>query len=103
MSTPARYLFGLRLVGGNQCDCAVTRCSQVVWLAKDKLVRLHDETSSRLATLTFFCDLACGYSPCTAPLIGGGVEVPSDDVVVGDGARHNSKFTILCVVLPYVK
>jgi len=64
---------------------------------------LHDEASSWLATLTFFYDLAHGYSPRTAPLTGGGTEVPSDDVVVGDDARHNSKIsTILCVVFPYV-
>lgn len=105
--TPYPHLPGVcfrpRLVYGSQCDCAITRYSQVVWQAKDKLVRLHDEASGRLATLTFFCDLTHGYSPHTTPLTGGGIEAPSDDVLVGDGARHNSKIsTILCVVFPYV-
>jgi len=102
--TPYPQLPGVcsRLVCGSQCDCAVTRCSEVVWQTKDKLVRLHDEASSQLATLTFFCDLAHGYSSCTAPLTRGGIKVPSDDVMVGDGARHNSKIsTILCVVLSF--
>jgi len=62
--TPYPHLPGVcfrpRLVCGSQCDCAVTRCSQVVWQAKDKLVRLHDEASSQLATLTFFCDRHVG-------------------------------------------
>lgn len=95
--------FRPRLVYGSQCDCAVTRCSEVVWQAKDKLVRLHDKASSQLPTLTFFCDLAHGYSPCTAPVTDGGIEVPNDDVVVDVGARQNSKICkILYVVFPYV-
>ena len=56
--TPYPHLPGVcfrpRLVCGTQCNYAITRYSQIVWRAKDKLVRLHDEASSRLATLTFF-------------------------------------------------